>query len=123
MSILYEEIRGLLRQVASHEDGRITANILFPKDFTGFKGHFPGNPVVPGVCKVLSVLVLLDASQKTKAVLKTIVLAKFLSLVTCDQEVCVELWREHQRDAQRVKAVFKSADKKVAEIQIEVTYA
>lgn len=123
MSILSKEIKGLFRQVSCYEDGRITAQISFPKSFTGFKGHFPGNPVVPGVCKVLSVLVLLELALKQKAYLKTIVLAKFLSLVACEQEVMVELRREMESGpAERVKALFRSADRKIAEIQIEVNY-
>ncbi len=123
MSILYKEIKVLFRQVSCNEDGGITANISFPKSFTGFKGHFPDNPVVPGVCNVLSALALLELALKKKAYLKTIILAKFFSLVTCDEEVTVELCCEtKRRPMERVKALFRSADKKIAEIQIEVNY-
>lgn len=123
MSILYKEIAGLFRQVSCHDDGRITAQIAFPKSFTGFKGHFPRNSVVPGVCEVLSVLVLLELALKKKAHLKTIILAKFLSLVTCEQEISVELRREiRDGSLERVKALFRAEDKKIAEIQLEVIY-
>ena len=123
MSILNNEIKGFFRHVSSHEDGRITAQIAFPKNFTGFKGHFPGNPVVPGVCEVFSILVLLELALKRKARLKTIVLAKFLSMIRCDEEVTVELRRETKNGpAECVKAIFRSADNKIADIQIEVNY-
>jgi 3-hydroxyacyl-[acyl-carrier-protein] dehydratase len=123
MSVLYKEIKALYRQVSCDEDGKITAQISFPKSFTGFKGHFPGKPVLPGVCKILSVLVLLELALKRRVRLKTIVLAKFLSLVTCEEDLMVELRREIQNHSQeKVKALFRSADKKIADIQIEVDY-
>ncbi len=123
MSVLHKEIKELFRQVTCHEDGRITAQISFPKSFTGFKGHFPGNPVVPGVCKILSALVLLELVLKKKAYLKTIILSKFFSFVTCDEVITVELSRETKSGPlERVKALFRSADKKIADIQIEVNY-
>jgi 3-hydroxyacyl-[acyl-carrier-protein] dehydratase len=31
------------------EDGRAVARICFPKSADFFRGHFPGNPIVPGV--------------------------------------------------------------------------
>jgi 3-hydroxyacyl-[acyl-carrier-protein] dehydratase len=124
MSVLQKEIRALLRQVASHPDGSITAEITFPESFTGFKGHFPNQPVVPGVCKVLCVLVLLELVLKKKVRLKKIILAKFLALVTCQEKVRIELRLEKKGDsAGVVKALYFSTDKKIAEIQLEVNYA
>lgn len=123
MSVLVKEIKELLRQVVVHKDGRITAEISFPESFTGFKGHFPGKPVVPGVCKVLSVLALLELSLKQKVYLKTIVSSKFMALVTCQEKLRIELRRETENmPLERVKALFHSVDKKIAEIQLEVNY-
>lgn len=123
MSVLSKEIKELLHHIADHEDGKITAEISFPKNFTGFEGHFPGKPVVPGVCKVLSVVALLELSSKQKVYLRTIVLSKFMLPVTCQEKLTIELRRETKSGTLvRVKALFRSADKKVADIQIEVDY-
>ena len=40
------------------ENGLFTASITFPDDFSGFQGHFPGNPIVPAVCQASAVEVL-----------------------------------------------------------------
>ena len=39
-------------------DGSNTAHTawVFPPEFLGFQGHFPGNPVCPGVCVMLAQL-------------------------------------------------------------------
>lgn len=34
------------------EKGKIHAEVVLNKEHTIFKGHFPGNPVVPGVCLI-----------------------------------------------------------------------
>ncbi|MBF0593854.1 MAG: hypothetical protein HQL22_02675 [Candidatus Omnitrophica bacterium] len=122
MSVLSREIKSYFSQVIRHEDGRITGSLSFPVSFTGFKGHFPDNPVVPGVCLVLSILVLLEVALKRKARLKTIVLVKFQSIVRQEQDVALELRREAKGTTEHVKAVFRSAVNKVAEMTIEVTY-
>jgi 3-hydroxyacyl-[acyl-carrier-protein] dehydratase len=125
MSVLYNEIKASFSNPLLHDDGkRITARLCFPPEFTGFKGHFPGNPVVPGVCKVQSILVLLDLALGRRSVLKTIQLSKFLGFVTSGQAINVELRREIAAGSlERVKALFQLDDKKVAEVQIEVSYA
>ena len=42
-------------------DGNIiTGNIVFAPDFPGFDGHFPGHPLVPGVCLVETVRCTLE---------------------------------------------------------------
>ena len=123
MSILKREIKEQLHQIVCHEDGRITAEISYPGNFTGFKGHFPGKPIVPGVCKVLTVLTLLELSLKRKVHLRLIVSSKFMAPTGPKEKLMIELRREVQSGtAERVKALFKSADKKIAEILIEVNY-
>lgn len=39
-------------------DGSFVASITFDKDFPGFDGHFPGNPVVPAICQLSAVELL-----------------------------------------------------------------
>lgn len=46
-----------------------------------FKGHFPGNPVMPGVCTVQIVKELLSAHLKKDLVLKRAGTIKYLSFI------------------------------------------
>lgn len=123
MSILKREIKEQLHQIVAYEDGKITAEIAYPRNFTGFKGHFPGKPIVPGVCKVLTVLTLLELSLKQKVYLRSVVSSKFMAPTGPDEKLMIELRREAQEGtSERVRALFKSVDKKIAEILIEVNY-
>lgn len=36
--------------------GEFSAAFLFPPEFCGFAGHFPGNPVLPGIAQIMAVL-------------------------------------------------------------------
>ncbi len=48
---LLERMSPLIR----HDDGTCEATFAFDRGFSGFDGHFPGNPIVPGVCELSAV--------------------------------------------------------------------
>lgn len=41
------------RQDATQTDGVLAGGFVFPYDFAGFDGHFPGNPIVPGIAQII----------------------------------------------------------------------
>lgn len=56
-----------------------TANFLFPPDFIGFNGHFPGNPMLPGVAQIMAAALTVapDGPARIKELRRT----KFVSMV------------------------------------------
>jgi len=63
------------------ETGRTTAVLKINPDHEIFRGHFPGQPVVPGVCMMQIVKELLETATNRSLRLHTGLDLKFLSVI------------------------------------------
>ncbi|QQV02777.1 MULTISPECIES: 3-hydroxyacyl-ACP dehydratase [Chryseobacterium] len=63
------------------ENGSYTAKIRLNKDHDIFKGHFPGNPVTPGVCMMQIVKELTEEFTGKKLFLKSASNVKFMAII------------------------------------------
>lgn len=110
-----DEFKKLMTVTAQTADSA-TGEFCFRKTFSGFQGHFPGQPVLPGVCLIQAVLVLADPLFTAPPVLQEVVSAKFFSVVAPDcpvQITCV-------RAGDALKAAVSGGTGKVAEIKLKV---
>lgn len=76
--------RGILQSFGRFhvgDDGTIRATLSFAPGFIGFKGHFPGYPVLPGVVLVYAGFLLAEMGIGRKLKLLSIKRAKFLKPV------------------------------------------
>jgi 3-hydroxyacyl-[acyl-carrier-protein] dehydratase len=123
MNALRSEIKKCMSVITQQEDGRITAKFSFPPSFLGFKGHFDGNPVLPGVCKIQAVLIMLEAWESKTIELKEIVLAKFYAPVSCGQELVFRIQKipGESFDA-LIKASVTKSGERVAELKLKIIY-
>ena len=104
------------------EGNCLDANFVFPNDFLGFKGHFPGKPILPGVCKIQAVVVMLEESKKKNILLKEVVLAKFFSPLSSNELVNFNLKEILEPNGQiMVKALISGKDRKIAELHLRIT--
>jgi 3-hydroxyacyl-[acyl-carrier-protein] dehydratase len=102
-------------------DNTLSANFIFPVDFLGFKGHFPGKPILPGVCEIQAVLLMLEEFKKKNVLLREIVQIKFFSPVSCDERIAFKLEEKLELNGEvSVKAMVASEDKRIAEIHLRV---
>lgn len=76
-----EEISAALRELVRREDGSWYAKLPFEPGFTGFCGHFDGNPVVPGVCLLVAVEAIASAAWSRKLQVAEVVRAKFTAVI------------------------------------------
>ena len=65
----------------TREGTSITAQVTFDKNHDIFKGHFPGMPVVPGVCETQMLGEVLTEAMGKEVVLKSAASIKFLSVI------------------------------------------
>jgi 3-hydroxyacyl-[acyl-carrier-protein] dehydratase len=74
-----------------------------------FEGHFPGRPVVPGVCMMQTVQELLELMLQYKVVLKKAANMKFLNMIdpNAHPRVVTEIQYKLQEDEIKVTASLK----------------
>jgi len=77
MNKLMQLIEACMSGFVSDGQGNLSACFTFPADFLGFQGHFPGNPVLPGVCIVQAVMAMAAKSAGRPLNIASIVTAKW----------------------------------------------
>lgn len=68
-------------QSSSHTDGTIAAHFRLNAAHRIFEGHFPGQPVVPGVCMVQIIKEILEAAVGKTLQLRKAAHIKFLAVI------------------------------------------
>ena len=72
-----------------------------------FKGHFPGNPIVPGVCQIQMVTEILEEHYKKLLFLRQVANIKFLAVLKPDE-------------TERLSAIFKKVQETDDRLQVSV---
>ncbi len=65
-------------------DAKYNATVLLNKEHAIFKGHFPGNPVTPGVCMMQIIKELSQEILGSSLILKSSSNVKFMALINPD---------------------------------------
>ena len=122
MSRMSREIAQHMSVLCEPGENQLVATFLFPTDFIGFQGHFPGKPILPGVCEIQAVLAMLSSWRSKNIRLGAVRLAKFLAPIGVDEEIEVtcEVTREDFRGL-AVKAIVSVAGTQKALLWIEAS--
>lgn len=70
-----------INSIVNTEGQKYTAAITLNKDHEVFKGHFPGNPVTPGVCMMQIIKELTQQVISAKLTMKSAGNIKFMALI------------------------------------------
>jgi len=79
-------------------EGTVKALIVFNKAHQIFQGHFPGQPVVPGVCMMQIVRDVMEAATLHHLKISTGDNMKFLSIINPEQNNEVEVSISYTRN-------------------------
>ncbi len=79
MNPLQKEIQSCLTRFEVSATGALTATFRFPETFIGFQGHFPQQPVLPGICKMQAALLLCARRKGAPVRLREVIRAKFMA--------------------------------------------
>ncbi|PBJ12654.1 3-hydroxyacyl-ACP dehydratase [Flavobacterium sp. ACN6] len=70
-------------------DSKYSITILINEKHEVFKGHFPGNPIMPGVCMIQIIKELTESITKSSLMIQSLANVKFMALI--NPEVTPEL--------------------------------
>lgn len=65
-----------------HEDGRDIVDVSLNPDCKVYEGHFPGEPISPGVCNIQMIKECAETVLGHPLVLSTVGTCRFINLVT-----------------------------------------
>ena len=93
---------------AATGENRWTGRITFNPDHAIFKGHFPGQPVVPGVCMMQIVKEVLEMALGRKMQVQQAAQVKFLQLITPEVMPFVQVDWTNMEGKVSVNAAFRT---------------
>ncbi len=91
MSLINRQINKLIQDKLEYIDDSLNVHIKFDKNFIGFQGHFPGNPVLPGVIMIKTMISMYELYKKKSFTLSQIKQAKFIEPVLVDTFISFSL--------------------------------
>jgi 3-hydroxymyristoyl/3-hydroxydecanoyl-(acyl carrier protein) dehydratase len=104
----------------SREAGTATGEFCFQADFPGFDGHFPGNPIVPGIVLAAMSKAVSEALCGAPLTLSALSHAKFSKLVLPSETVTVVVSHSATGGGYSARSQLTSAGKPVATIEYSV---
>ena len=123
MNPLQQSLSRCLRSVRVDDDGSVSLEFCYPPEFAGFQGHFPGLPIVPGVCILQSLRLGLEQAWGRRVRVVRLPLVKFVVPVSPGETVLFAI-RESARTAEgvTVKARVTRSGQRIAECTVEFEF-
>ena len=105
----------------SEEDGKILAEFTPAADFPPFHGHFPGNPIFPGIAHISLVTEILSRAAGAAFVLENVKRVKFLAPALPEKCLSVEVTSRpgEAEGSVEVEAVIRTDGKKISVLKLQ----
>ncbi len=100
-------------QAISETEKTIRASLVLRPDHAIFKGHFPGQPVLPGVCMLEMISELSGSHLQQEFRIKTAPMIKFLNMIDPekDPEIDVEIKYDPAPDKTSIQGKISSGSR------------
>jgi 3-hydroxymyristoyl/3-hydroxydecanoyl-(acyl carrier protein) dehydratase len=121
MSNIIKALKQRLRICEPLTSDVFLGSLVFDPDFPGFQGHFPGNPILPGVCLIEAAVQLISCGSGRNLLLAELERVKFFSPVKPGDEVKLEFHIEHLPDGVGAKGTMMSGQRKICAIKLKLT--
>ncbi len=87
MSKMTQEIEKNIIDINTSDNNDISASCIFKNDFIGFKGHFDGNSILPGICLLQTGVVIVEKVLKKQYSLESVKNVKFFAPVFPNKQI------------------------------------
>ncbi|MCD4677914.1 MAG: hypothetical protein K8S18_18250 [Desulfobacula sp.] len=119
---LYNDLKDSEISVLKKDNQHINAVFQFKESLDLFKGHFPGNPILPGIFQIEMVKYSLKKSFDTCLLIKSVKKTKFSSLIHPEKTVYLDITINKQENGLfNVKAVLRVDDTIAGKINLILT--
>lgn len=119
MNLMREQLRDALL-VSSSGDNEFTAELKLSPDFVGFKGHFPGTPVLPGICIIAAVIVSAESVLGKDLKMNYLNAAKFFSPVEPGDRTVITGTLKTESAPYSVRAQINRDQERIAKVSLQV---
>lgn len=104
-------------------EGKYLASITLNKNHAIFKGHFPGNPVTPGVCMMQIIKEITESVLKVSLTMVSTSNVKFMALINPEVNPKLILDLEiSENDASEIKVKNTTSFEETVALKLSNTY-
>ncbi len=118
MSLLDNQITELIKDKLEYQEENLNLCVKFDKNFIGFDGHFPNNPVLPGVVMIKVIIKMYELYNKKEFTLSQIKQAKFIEPVLADTLTSFHVKSENDIDGIKLQGKVLKSDKIIAKLSL-----
>ncbi len=105
-----------------HEEQEVKAIVQLNKDHEIFKGHFPGNPVMPGVCMLQIIKELTEQALGRSLLLTVASNIKFMAIINPDLNPTISLQISITEEGDIVKIKNSSSFDETIALKLSATF-
>ena len=105
-----------------YDEQEVNATIQLNKDHDIFKGHFPGNPVMPGVCMIQIIKELTEKATAKKLFLSVSSNIKFMALINPEVNAILKLSISVSEEGELIKIKNTSSFEDTVALKLSATF-
>ena len=120
MNRIREQLRDALTVSSFDAERKCTAHFCLSGEFVGFQGHFPGRPVLPGVCMLAAALVAVQDALGVTVHMEKVSSAKFFSPVLPDDKVRMEIQVDSVSTPAQIRVRLDKPEGRVAKLSFTI---
>ncbi len=119
---LYTDIKNSEISVIKKNSQKIHAVFQFKKELDLFKGHFPENPILPGIFQIEMVKYALEKSFDNSLNIKSVKKTKFSNLIHAEESITLDITINHEENSLfNAKAILRVGDTIAGKINLVLT--